>query len=168
MLHKSNILSACVWWLRPCNYKVFVLWLSKTQSEGLCLSSGIARLLLEGNQYEDPSQSAGSFRQVFQQRYGPHGLNFTETGWEEAAAQAHRQYKFLLVYLHAAEHQVQYTNYRFHPNDNIDVTMPFFLGQSYHGWHSHTGRWNACILQRTRWKTQDTNVVCPLCRSDQL
>ena len=73
----------------------------------LCCVSGIARSLLEGNRYDDPSRSAGSFRQVFQQRYGPNSLDFVETGWEEAAAQAHRQYKFLLVYLHAAEHQVR-------------------------------------------------------------
>ena len=55
---------------------------------------------------EDPTQSAASFKQMFQQQYGPNVPNFVECSWEQATAQAHGQYKCLLVYLHAAEHQV--------------------------------------------------------------
>lgn len=41
-----------------------------------------------------------------QQRYGTTCPEFLETSWQDAAAQAHRQYKFLLVYLHSADHEV--------------------------------------------------------------
>lgn len=75
-------------------------------SDSICAPAGIARSLSDGNRLEDASQSATSFKQMFQQQYGPTCPDFVETSWEEATAQAHRQFKFLMVYLHAAEHQV--------------------------------------------------------------
>lgn len=70
---------------------------------------GAAQRLLQGNRIEDPPQSAASFKQMLQQRYGTNCPDFLETSWQDAAAQAHRQYKFLLVYLHSADHEVMLT-----------------------------------------------------------
>ncbi|KAL3159233.1 hypothetical protein ABBQ32_011205 [Trebouxia sp. C0010 RCD-2024] len=66
---------------------------------------GAAESLLQGNRIEDPPRSAASFKQTMQQRYGTSCPEFLETSWQDAAAQAHRQYKFLLVYLHSADHE---------------------------------------------------------------
>lgn len=71
--------------------------------------AGAAHSLLQGNRIEDPPQSAASFKQMLQQQYGANCPDFLEASWQDAAAQAHRQYKFLLVYLHSAEHEVLLT-----------------------------------------------------------
>ena len=68
---------------------------------------GAAQCLLQGNRIEDPSQSAASFKQQLQQRYGDNCPEFRETSWQDAAAEAHQQYKFLLVYLHSPDHEVK-------------------------------------------------------------
>lgn len=66
---------------------------------------GATQMLLQGNRYEDPPQSAATFKQMLQQRYGANCPDFLETSWQDAAVQAHRQYKFLFVYLHSPEHE---------------------------------------------------------------
>lgn len=71
---------------------------------------GAAQRLLQGNRIEDPPRSAASFKQMLQQRYGTNCPDFLETSWQDAAAQAHRQFKFLLVYLHSADHEVMLTD----------------------------------------------------------
>ena len=63
-------------------------------------------MLLQGNRYEDPPQSAATFKQMMQQHYGDTCPDFLETSWQDAAVQAHRQYKFLFVYLHSPDHEV--------------------------------------------------------------
>lgn len=63
-------------------------------------------MLLQGNRYEDPPQSAATFKQMMQQHYGETCPDFLETSWQDAAVQAHRQYKFLFVYLHSPDHEV--------------------------------------------------------------
>lgn len=63
-------------------------------------------MLLQGNQYEDPPQSAATFKQMLQQRYDAICPDFLETSWQDAAVQAHRQYKFLFIYLHSPDHEV--------------------------------------------------------------
>lgn len=72
----------------------------------LLIVAGAAQLLLQGNRYEDPPQSAATFKQMLQQRYGADCPDFLETSWQDAAVQAHRQYKFLFVYLHSPDHEV--------------------------------------------------------------
>lgn len=66
---------------------------------------GATQALLRGNRYEDPPQSAASFKQLMQQRYGLQCPDFQETSWQDAAIQAHRQFKFLFVYLHSPDHE---------------------------------------------------------------
>ncbi len=70
------------------------------------LGAGATQMLLQGNRYEDPHQSAATFKQMLQQRYGASCPDFLETNWQDAAVQAHRQYKFLFIYLHSPEHEV--------------------------------------------------------------
>ena len=43
-----------------------------------------------------------------QQRYGLQCPDFQETSWQDAAIQAHRQFKFLFVYLHSPDHEVSF------------------------------------------------------------
>lgn len=43
---------------------------------------------------------------MMQQHYGETCPDFLETSWQDAAVQAHRQYKFLFVYLHSPDHEV--------------------------------------------------------------
>jgi len=70
------------------------------------LGAGATQMLLQGNRYEDPPQSAATFKQMLQQRYGANCPDFLETSWQDAAVQAHRQYKFLFIYLHSPDHEV--------------------------------------------------------------
>ena len=67
---------------------------------------GAARSLLQGNRIQDPAHAAVTFKQKLQQQYGADCPDFLDMSWQEAAAQAHRQYKFLLVYLHSPDHEV--------------------------------------------------------------
>ncbi len=70
------------------------------------LGAGATQMLLQGNRYEDPPQSAATFKQMLQQRYGANCPDFLETSWQDAAVQAHRQHKFLFIYLHSPDHEV--------------------------------------------------------------
>ena len=70
------------------------------------INAGFTQALLQGNRYEDPPQSAATFKQLMQQRYGQQLPDFLETSWQDAAIQANRQFKFLLVYLHSPDHEV--------------------------------------------------------------
>lgn len=70
------------------------------------LGAGATQMLLQGNRYEDPPQSAATFKQMLQQRYGASCPDFLETSWQDAAVQTHRQHKFLFIYLHSPDHEV--------------------------------------------------------------
>ena len=54
----------------------------------------------------DPVEASESFKQAFVKDYGEGGPQWLTTGWQEATARAHGQYKFLFMYLHSHYHQV--------------------------------------------------------------
>jgi FAS-associated factor 2 len=53
----------------------------------------------------DPAAQAAQFVSAFSARYGDVHPAWVASSWRDAAAAAHRQFKFLLVYLHAPEHE---------------------------------------------------------------
>lgn len=53
----------------------------------------------------DAAGQAQQFIQAFNARYGPSHPEFLPVSWREAAAAAHRELKFLLVYLHCGQHE---------------------------------------------------------------
>jgi hypothetical protein len=61
---------------------------------------------MRGTQDVTPQQAAADFRASFSAAYGPERPAWQECGWQDAAARAHAQYKFLFVYLHSRHHQV--------------------------------------------------------------
>lgn len=66
--------------------------------------AGAAQALSQGETEVDPRTAAGDFRRGFAAQYGGRHPDWVDSGWQDATAAAARQYKFLLVYLHAAEH----------------------------------------------------------------
>lgn len=66
--------------------------------------AGAARALSQGETEVEPSTAARTFARDFARLHGGGGLAWTESGWQDATAAAARQYKFLFVYLHAADH----------------------------------------------------------------
>ena len=82
------------------------------------MAAGAAQRLIQGSRYEDPPQSAATFKQMLQQRYGANCPDFLETSWQDAAVQAHRQYKFLFVYLHSTDHEVTHGFKMYAPQHN--------------------------------------------------
>jgi hypothetical protein len=57
----------------------------------------------------EPTASAQAFIAQWQERYGGQGAvgpQWQECGWQEATNRATAEGKFLLVYLHAWQHQV--------------------------------------------------------------
>lgn len=67
---------------------------------------GSAQAVAQGLEILDPRVAAERFSANFREAYGMGGPQWVECSWQEAAAQAHREFKFLFVYLHSAEHQV--------------------------------------------------------------
>lgn len=55
----------------------------------------------------DPLRQARDFVRKFELKFGMTHPEFVESGWKEAAAQAHRECKFLWVYIHAPDHEVR-------------------------------------------------------------
>lgn len=53
----------------------------------------------------DPIRQAREFLLGFEDLYGSNHPEFFENGWKEAAAQAHRDCKFLWVYIHSPDHE---------------------------------------------------------------
>lgn len=70
------------------------------------LHAGGIRAVTQGAKPVDPVEAAESFKQAFVKDYGQGGPQWLTTGWQEATARAHGQYKFLFVYLHSHYHQV--------------------------------------------------------------
>jgi FAS-associated factor 2 len=61
---------------------------------------------LAGNRLE-PQAAAVLFREEFEARYGEQsGPEWQDLSWEDSSRQAHTQFKFLFVYLHSPNHQV--------------------------------------------------------------
>ena len=54
---------------------------------------------------EDPVASAAAFVHEFEEAYGAQHPTFLQCSYLEALQHAQRECKFLLLYLHAAEHQ---------------------------------------------------------------
>ena len=52
--------------------------------------------------------AAAAFAREFEARYGGVRPQWVSAGWQEAARQAHAEFKFLFVYLHAANHQARH------------------------------------------------------------
>ena len=60
-----------------------------------------------GHEEVDPAGAAAAFSREFSTRYGDTRPRWVHTGWQEAARQAHAEFKFLFVYLHAPNHQAR-------------------------------------------------------------
>lgn len=56
---------------------------------------------------EDPVASAATFVREFEEAYGDQHPTFLQCSYLEALQHAQRECKFLLLYLHAAEHQAR-------------------------------------------------------------
>ena len=56
---------------------------------------------------EDPVAAAAAFAREFREAYGAQHPRFLECSYLEALQRAQRESKFLLLYLHAAEHQAR-------------------------------------------------------------
>jgi hypothetical protein len=70
-------------------------------------SAGVARAVAAGHEDADPAAAAAAFARDFAARYGGVRPRWAPAGWQEAARQAHAEFKFLFVYLHAASHQAR-------------------------------------------------------------
>ena len=81
--------------------------------------AGAARAIQNGSRELDPTASAQAFGAEWRERYGsaastsggstavaPEGPRWLECGWQEATNRATAEGKFLMVYLHAWQHQV--------------------------------------------------------------
>eukprot|EP00192_Tetraselmis_astigmatica_P005709 CAMPEP_0117665772 /NCGR_PEP_ID=MMETSP0804-20121206/9999_1 /TAXON_ID=1074897 /ORGANISM="Tetraselmis astigmatica, Strain CCMP880" /LENGTH=459 /DNA_ID=CAMNT_0005473229 /DNA_START=125 /DNA_END=1504 /DNA_ORIENTATION=+ len=53
----------------------------------------------------DPQSAATRFIEAFHDAYGESCPAWQASSWQEAAGRAHREFKFLMVYLHSSEHQ---------------------------------------------------------------
>lgn len=75
-------------------------------AEHMCLLgvAGAAQALQQGETEVAPLTAAANFRRAFASQFGELHPDWAESGWQEATQAAARQYKFLLVYLHAAGH----------------------------------------------------------------
>ena len=60
-----------------------------------------------GHEEGDPAAAAAAFSREFSTRYGDTRPRWVHTSWQEAARQAHAEFKFLFVYLHAPNHQAR-------------------------------------------------------------
>ena len=56
---------------------------------------------------EDPVAAAATFAQEFEEAYGAQHPSFLQCSYLEALQRAQRESKFLLLYLHAAQHQAR-------------------------------------------------------------
>jgi hypothetical protein len=54
----------------------------------------------------DPALQAAAFAAEFRAAYGDRGPQWLQQGWAAATSSAHAELKFLLVYLHAPDHEV--------------------------------------------------------------
>lgn len=54
----------------------------------------------------DPAGQAQAFVAAFKRRFGDRHPRFMEVGWRAAGQAAAADHRFLLVYLHAPEHEV--------------------------------------------------------------
>ena len=54
----------------------------------------------------EPQEAAVHFKEAYDLHYGQQGPEWQELSWEESSRQAHQQFKFLFVYLHAPNHKV--------------------------------------------------------------
>lgn len=67
--------------------------------------SNAARTITAGPPAEDPAVAANVFIQAFTAKHGDRVPRWQACGWQEAAARAHGEGKFLFVYLHSSRHQ---------------------------------------------------------------
>jgi len=58
-----------------------------------------------GIQRVDPKHDVECFSREFRERHGDRAVRFLPDTYREALRKAHREHKFLLVYLHAHEHE---------------------------------------------------------------
>lgn len=68
---------------------------------------GRPRLLTYHAATEDPAAAAAAFVREFTAAYGAQHPRFLQCSYLEALQRAQRENKFLLLYLHAAEHQAR-------------------------------------------------------------
>lgn len=54
---------------------------------------------------QPPEAQAAAFAEAFAAQYGQVHPRFVASSWRQATAQAHAEFKFLLVYVHSAEHE---------------------------------------------------------------
>mmetsp|Transcript_12237 Transcript_12237/g.31309 ORF Transcript_12237/g.31309 Transcript_12237/m.31309 type:complete len:471 (+) Transcript_12237:188-1600(+) len=63
-----------------------------------------AEAVTRSGEIVEPTAAAAAFVAKFREVYGEAAPDWQECSWQEAAARAHRQFKFLFVYIHSPQH----------------------------------------------------------------
>ena len=148
-----------------------------TEHDRYDVDAGGIRAITHGSRPVDPTEGAEAFKQAFVKEYGENGPHWLTTGWQEATARAHGQYKFLFVYLHSRYHQVLLLNTfieRHMALANFSKSGTLLPGG--HSWNeaSYSRDSDIFLIARFLWLTvarfiaQDTEVFCQqtLCNNE--